>query len=193
MQNIDLNGWIASSSIALLWSTLCFGIITLIAWSQLFRKAGEGWWKIFIPFYGVYTMYKISNSVRLFCGMLETTLFLFISTRVVTSLSVAADAEQNGVYVFFLILTLVLLVVELVLWCWLMVKTAHAFDKSTGFAIGLILLYPVFILILAFGKSRHIAYDVTTVKDGKAIWVCPHCGSENIEARGSCLQCGQYR
>ena len=192
MQNFDLNGWLAASALTFFIASVSFAVISIVAWSMLFRKAGEAWWRIFIPVCNVYTMYKISDSVRLFCGMLETSLFLFISTRVVTSLSAARGTDQDTIFYVFLILALVLIVLEIVLWCWLMVKTAHAFGKSGGFAVGLILLYPVFIMILAFDKSRHIAYDID-VKYGRDLWTCPNCGSENMEARASCAQCGTYR
>ena len=192
MQSFDLNGWLAASALTFLIASVSFAVISVVAWAMLFRKAGEGWWKIFIPVYNVYTMYKISDSVRLFCGMLETTLFLFISTKIITALSAARGTDQDSIFLFFFILALVLIVLEFVLWCWLMVKTAHAFGKSNGFAVGLILLYPVFIMILAFDSSRHIAYDID-VKYGRDLWTCPNCGSENMEARASCSQCGTYR
>lgn len=192
MQSFDVNAWIAASALSFLISTIAFAVISVIAWAMLFRKAGEGWWKILIPVYNVYTMYKISDSIRLFCGMLETSLFLFISSKIVTALSAARGTDQDTIYYVFLILALVLIVLEIVLWCWLMVKTARAFGKSGGFAVGLILLYPVFIMILAFGNSRHVAYDID-VKYGRELWTCPNCGAENMEARGSCAQCGTYR
>lgn len=38
---------------------------------------------------------------------------------------------------------------------WLMVKLAAAFGKSVGFAIGLIVLGPIFLLILGFGDAKY--------------------------------------
>jgi len=38
----------------------------------------------------------------------------------------------------------------------MMLDLARAFGRGVGFAIGLILLSPIFILILAFGGSRYV-------------------------------------
>ena len=35
------------------------------------------------------------------------------------------------------------------------VKLAHSFKKGTGFAIGLILLEPIFLMILGFGSAKY--------------------------------------
>ena len=37
----------------------------------------------------------------------------------------------------------------------MMVKLAKSFGKSTGFAVGLILLGPIFLMILAFGNGKY--------------------------------------
>ena len=37
----------------------------------------------------------------------------------------------------------------------MMVKLAHSFKKSTGFAVGLILLQPIFLMILGFGQAKY--------------------------------------
>ena len=39
------------------------------------------------------------------------------------------------------------------------VKLAKAFGKSTGFAIGLIFLNPIFLLILGFGDAKYIGCE----------------------------------
>ena len=37
----------------------------------------------------------------------------------------------------------------------MMVKLAHSFKKSNGFAVGLILLQPIFLMILGFGQAKY--------------------------------------
>ncbi|WP_310603953.1 DUF5684 domain-containing protein [Anaerosporobacter sp.] len=37
-----------------------------------------------------------------------------------------------------------------------MVKLANAFDQGTGFAIGLILLNPIFVILLAFSNAEYV-------------------------------------
>ncbi len=41
-----------------------------VAWAMIFRKAGERWWKVLIPFYGLYTGFRISGRRRWFPVML---------------------------------------------------------------------------------------------------------------------------
>lgn len=43
------------------------------------------------------------------------------------------------------------------------IKLAKAFGKSTGFAVGLILLPPIFYVILGFDSSEYLGVPVTTV------------------------------
>lgn len=43
------------------------------------------------------------------------------------------------------------------------IKLAKAFGKSTGFAVGLILLSPIFYVILGFDSSEYQGVPVTTV------------------------------
>lgn len=45
--------------------------------------------------------------------------------------------------------------VNIVVWIILMLDLAKAFGKSTGFAVGLILLGPIFIWILGFGSASY--------------------------------------
>ena len=55
---------------------------------------------------------------------------------------------------WWLLLYLVPLV-NIVIWIIVMIDLAKSFGKSTGFAIGLILLTPIFYLILAFGDATY--------------------------------------
>ena len=50
-------------------------------------------------------------------------------------------------------------IASLVLSIMLNVKLAKVFGKSTGFAIGLIFLNPIFLLILGFGDAKYIGCE----------------------------------
>lgn len=50
-------------------------------------------------------------------------------------------------------------IAALVLSIMLNIKLAKVFGKSTGFAIGLILLNPIFLLILGFGDAKYIGCE----------------------------------
>ena len=49
--------------------------------------------------------------------------------------------------------------VNFIISIFVMIDIAKAFRKGTGFILGLIFLSPIFIMILGFGKSRHISDD----------------------------------
>ena len=40
-----------------------------------------------------------------------------------------------------------------------MLKLAKAFGKTSGFGVGLIFLYPIFLMILGFGKAEYIGFE----------------------------------
>jgi hypothetical protein len=46
-------------------------------------------------------------------------------------------------------------IVNIVIWIIVSVDLAKSFDRGIGFAIGLILLAPIFYLILAFGPATY--------------------------------------
>ena len=59
--------------------------------------------------------------------------------------SMAAAVVMMILYVIVLILSIVLYV-----------KMSKAYGKGGGFAVGLLLLWPIFILILGFGSSEYL-------------------------------------
>lgn len=61
-------------------------------------------------------------------------------------------AGMNGWMFLLLLVPIVNIVISIMLY----LNLAKAFGKSTGFAIGLILLNPIFSLILAFGSAKYI-------------------------------------
>lgn len=61
-------------------------------------------------------------------------------------------AGMNG----WMFLLLLIPIVNFVIIIMLYFNLAKAFGQSTGFAVGLILLNPIFLLILAFGSAKYI-------------------------------------
>ena len=125
------NAAAAAVTIGILVVVLVVLIMLIVGMCKLFKKAGEPAWKVFIPIYSSYIFYKIADSVTLFI--------------VSICLSVAS-------YLLFPALSLGQIVIHII-FC---VALARVFNKSGGFAIGLIFLYPIFILILAFGSAEYI-------------------------------------
>lgn len=62
----------------------------------------------------------------------------------------------------FTIVQMVFLILSLIVQFYLCRKLAFSFGKSSGFAVGLFFLYPIFSMILAFGSSRFIGKSNTT-------------------------------
>ena len=60
-------------------------------------------------------------------------------------------AGMNGWMFLLTFIPIVNIVIQIMLY----LNLAKKFGKSTGFAIGLILLYPIFLLLLAFGNAEY--------------------------------------
>ncbi|MCI8460094.1 MAG: zinc ribbon domain-containing protein [Bacilli bacterium] len=109
-------------------------IILLIANYKIFEKAGEEGWKVFIPFYGTYTMCK-------FIGVNPYWILITLIGALLTSVPLVGLVSTAASLYFSVLKN---------------VSLAKSFGKETGFAIGLIFLPIIFYPILAFGKNKYI-------------------------------------
>lgn len=125
--------------------SLAVCVLMIVAVWKIFTKAGEKGWKSIIPIYNGYTMYKISWKPLWFW----ITLAISVLSSVVTSI---LGAESNAA----LVISVILAIAEIVIAIIAMYKLSKSFGHGVGFTIGLILLAPIFILILAFGSSKYI-------------------------------------
>lgn len=105
---------------------------------NLFKKAGIGGWKALIPFYTDYLFFKLAWRAKYYWWCL--------------GLQVLSSVMGNYNIFFIDILGTLGLCV---FWILLNAKLAEKFSKGKGFLLGLIFLNPVFMLILAFGKSKY--------------------------------------
>ena len=88
-----------------------------------------------------------------------------------------------------------------------MVSLARSFEKSDGFAVGLILVPVIFLCILAFGESKYVGprpmNDIIfrkkevetepvkkTTKKGSSKSFCPKCGEKIAASDSFCTKCG---
>lgn len=118
-------------------------LITAIGRAKMFEKAGEKPWKAFIPFYGGYTLYRITWSKLLY----------FVRLWLI-ALSNLADPESSGLLAQGVALALA--IAAFVISAVSAQKTARSYGKGEGFGIGLWLLPPLYCLIAGFNKE--IAY-----------------------------------
>lgn len=171
-------------------------ILTLIAGGMLLKKAGESPWKILIPVYGAYCLYKISNSEGVFWGTMVVSVISGIVTRVVVSNAARTaltiqDADLQPARIVAIIAGVIILILQFVY----SRQLADAFGKGTGFALGLFFLFPIFAMILGFGSAEYGSGRGGLDKFASSVgnWKCSQCGCENPVSRVSCSKCGAQR
>lgn len=102
-------------------------LLRIIAFWKIFLKCGEKGWKAIIPIYNLIIFYKIS-------GLSPWFILIFLIYPI--SFNIA-------------------FIVQFLFSTYLYTMLARKFNKGVGFTIGLILLPSIFLLILAFGKSKY--------------------------------------
>lgn len=134
--------------VAVIMGVLAYSAVcTLLRWIcrwRIFTKAGEKGWKGLIPLYNTYLEYGFTWNTKFFFLMAA----LFVSTNIL-----GAAAAEGGFITFAagicgLASTLITLIQRY--------KLAAAFGHGIGFSIGLCIFEPIFLIILAFGKSEYI-------------------------------------
>lgn len=123
-------------------------ILQIIANWIIFTKAGEAGWKSLIPIYGDYVSYKIAWQTSYF--------WLNFILGILLSYVSNANLNESMFLSLIVILLKIALTVINIMYC---VKLARAFGRGIGFAIGLILLQPIFLLILGFGSDQYYGAD----------------------------------
>lgn len=134
--------------------SLAFAILFIIASWKLLEKFGEKPWKALIPFYNVYLIYKYTWKKGAFWVYLIATLagdILFYASEVI-----AGKTPDNIWASILVLLAFPFLIVELAHHVLASIRITEAFGKKKSFAVGLVLLYEIFIMILGFGKSQYV-------------------------------------
>lgn len=124
---------------------LAVAIFMIIAECKLFAKAGEKWWKVFIPIYNTWVQTKIT-------GLAWWWLPIFLLASGLTD--VKAIAPVAGMAVILVSFNY-------------NYNLAKKFGKSNGFAVLTTLLPVIGLPILAFGSAK---YDAKTVTDKNGIF-----------------------
>ena len=127
---------------------LVWWILQIIANWNIFTKAGEAGWKSIIPIYGDYVSYKIAWQTSYF--------WLSFILGIVASYVASANLNESMFLAVIVTLLRIVLTVINIMYC---VKLSRAFGHGIGFAIGLILLQPIFLLILGFGSDQYYGTD----------------------------------
>ena len=178
-------------------------ILQVVGMWKVFKKSGEEGWKAIIPIYNTYTMCKITG----------VNPWWVLIVAIAGGLSGAfGDSDLNT------IVSLLCSIVTIYFSVLLYVSLARAFGKSDGFAVGLILLNPIFLLILGCGSSQFVEkkpmHDLLFDNINKnkntenanpgnnqqssteanpasaAAAHCPNCGAEVEDGVEFCKSCG---
>ena len=129
-------------------------VLNIIAMWKIFRKAGERGWKILIPIYNLYILFKIVWSKKAFWSYFTLTIITSILSSI---LSVVINREISDTLYYILLVVggvigLILLIMSLMVYF----KLSKSFGHGFGFFLGLVFLEYIFILILGFGGSKYI-------------------------------------
>ena len=106
---------------------LVVGILEIIGTWKILKKGGQPGWGSLIPIYGQYLLCKVA-------GVNPWWLLIVFVAGLVGAIPVIGSIVYAVVVIYFVIL--------------LNVSLARSFGKSDSFAVGLILLSPIFVLIL---------------------------------------------
>ena len=110
-------------------------IVALIAKYKIFKKMGIDGWKALVPY--------VDNYFQMEATGIDARWLLIITF--------------GGVVSVVPVIGYLLFVITLIYYCVLLnVSLARAFGKGSGFAVGLVLLNPIFLIILGFGNSQYI-------------------------------------
>ena len=171
-----------------------FAVVMLVACGRLLKKAGHNPWKILIPIYGGYLLYKIADAEGVFWGTFALSFVAGIISGIVTAMGGNSYSGARTAATVVLVLNIIVGIIALILQYVYAKKMADSFGKSGGFAAGLFFLAPIFIMILAFGSAQYVGYKgLEAVPAAVGTWKCPGCGTENPVSQGICSQCGAVR
>ena len=145
-------------------------VLLIIAGWRIFEKAGEKGWKILIPIYDLYILFKICGLKTWFWAMLCITIIsaIMMATNMPEVEYIedwsgyhinyaAVEWSSHGVYLAGLIISCVASIVAEVA---IAIRLARAFGKGVGYTLGIIFFPYIFTLILGFGKAKYSAKNI---------------------------------
>lgn len=161
--------------------SLVCGILMIIGEWCILSKAGEAGWASLIPIYSQYMLCKIA-------GVNPMWLLIACLSFLANVIPVIGGLLATAAVLYFTIL--------------LNVSLARSFGKSDGFAVGLILLPPVFYIMLGCGGAEYVGatpmndflFDNATAKsnsNNNGVKYCTSCGAQLASNSNFCPYCGK--
>lgn len=136
--------------------SLAMLITLVVALWKVYTKMGEAGWACLVPFYSNYVMLRRVWDTKLFWPL--------TIGGILPSILLKCGGSENMVTT---LISLPISIAVLVIMIMMYVKLAKAFGKGNGFAVGMVLLMPIFICILGFGDAEYTdpnkAYDADYV------------------------------
>ncbi len=123
---------------------LIYWILQIVAYWSIFKKAGEPGWKSMIPIYCTYVQYKLTWKTSMF--------WISFLAAIIANVLMQLGGDSLALLAVGVVLEIAAAAIGFVA----LYKLSRSFGHGVGFAIGLIFLYPIFILILGFGSSQYI-------------------------------------
>ena len=118
-------------------------VLIVVGRWKIFKKAGLEGWKALIPFYADYCLYRIGWETKFYWAAL----ILSVAISIVSSI----DGEKPAAC--FAIMEAVLSIAAFVFFVILQIRLSEKFGHGGGFAVGLVLLHPIFTLVLGLDSS----------------------------------------
>jgi len=143
-------------------------VAEVVSNAMIFLKAGEKPWKALIPVYDRYIMFQLVWETKYFifwAVSLGVCFFGSLGASIYTAVYENSLYFNMGAgYVFFELIAIIGGIALMVFEILLIIKLAKAFNKDTGFTVGLVLLYNIFIIILAFDRSVYKGIKTKTIR-----------------------------
>lgn len=137
-----------------------FYLLMLIAGWRILKKAGESGWKILIPIYNVYMLWKIAGMKNWFwhiiclaiiTGILEA----FAGADLSSFYAEGTIVDQRPMVIVALLAGAFLVIYTFIAQITYAYRTSKVFGHGLGYTIGLIIFPSLFWLILGFGSSDY--------------------------------------
>lgn len=174
--------------IVLILICLAICIVKVVGTWKVLKKAGQPGWGALIPFYNTYLLCQIT-------GVNPWWILITALAPVLSFIPFVGGLVTTAVTIYFSIL--------------LNISLAKSFGKDEGFAVGLVLIAPVFYMILGVGDSKYEGpkpmndfvfdningnmgnrADYTTGQEKKTKF-CSECGAKISDKSKFCPSCGK--
>lgn len=170
---------------------IAIAVLEIVGVWKILKKAGKPGWGALIPIYNQYLLCQIT-------GVNPWWLLIICLGSIVCVIPVLGTLVYMAAAIYFTIL--------------LNVSLARSFGKEDGFAVGLILLSPIFTLILGTGSSKYLGAkpmndvvfnkinqnknnDSTTSTANESnqtdVKFCTECGNKIDKDTKFCPSCGK--